>query len=239
MSRARLSGGFTLVELLVVMGILVILMVALLPKLGSIGSSQSITQAYGAIPDMLRQARAYAMANNTYVYVGILEADGSKSNTGTQTKGTGRIYIGIASSKDGTNGTPAGTLDATNLTPLAKLQSFEGIGLVSQGKVGNVFPADESVSSGIVDVDSSSAATGFSWSDVGSKAIGTQKFDQVLQFAPDGSANIIGSTGVASYLRMEFVPFHGNKMDPNLKNVFGVQVDGITGAVRAFRLGES
>jgi len=92
-----------------------------------------------AATGLLEQARSYAMANHTYVWVGFEEVDASKNpSVNPQTIGTGRIAIAIVASRDGTRGyditnnslpNPAWTNynNGVNLVPIDKLVRFENV----------------------------------------------------------------------------------------------------------------
>jgi hypothetical protein len=59
-------------------------------------------------------------------------------------------------------------------------------------------------------------------------------FRKVIQFSPSGTANLAnlsGNTPLQSSIQASFRPAHGSDA-----NSFAVQVDGLTGAVRAVRL---
>ena len=107
--RSRANGrrtafsAFTLVELLVVVGVIVIMMTLAVPAFNSIRGGTDFASEVYDIAGTLDQARAFAMANNTYVLVGIMEANGGLGTNATpQLSGTGRVAIAIIASKDGT-----------------------------------------------------------------------------------------------------------------------------------------
>lgn len=94
--------GFTLVELLVVIGIIFLMMGLAAPTLTGTSGGRSVTNAAYSLADLLEQARTYAIANNTYVWVGFFEEDGSKTSaTQNATPGTGRVIVTVVASLDG------------------------------------------------------------------------------------------------------------------------------------------
>src|SRR6266481_7612811 len=71
--RGDRSRAFTLIEMVVVMGIIAILMVLLAPAFTSIKTAGDVTGAAYTIKGVLDQARTYAKANSTYTWVGFYE----------------------------------------------------------------------------------------------------------------------------------------------------------------------
>jgi prepilin-type N-terminal cleavage/methylation domain-containing protein len=69
--------GFTLLELLMVIGIIAILLVLIAPAFTTIKSGTEVTAAIYGVKGLLENARAYAKANHTYVFVGFAEVDSS------------------------------------------------------------------------------------------------------------------------------------------------------------------
>src|SRR5690348_16959799 len=96
--RVRRSCCFTLLELLIVMGIVGLLFALIAPAFTTIKGGGDVTNAAYTIKGALDTARTYAKANNTYAWVGFFEEDFSNPATA----GTGRIVMSIVASKDGT-----------------------------------------------------------------------------------------------------------------------------------------
>src|SRR6266436_5445791 len=96
------TRGFTLLELLVVMGIIALLMALVAPAFTNIKSAGDVTSAAYTIKGVLDTARTYSKANNTYTWVGFFEEDASQESTNPATAGPGRVVISIVASKDGT-----------------------------------------------------------------------------------------------------------------------------------------
>src|SRR6266480_7229913 len=126
---AQQRRAFTLLEMLVVMGIIAILMVLVAPAFTTIKGGTDVTSAAYTIKGLLDTARTYAKANNTYTWVGFFEEDGSiPSASPTATPGNGRIVISTVASKDGTEVytsvlSPPADIDAggTRLSQIGKL----------------------------------------------------------------------------------------------------------------------
>src|SRR2546430_316919 len=87
---ASREGGFTLVELLIVIGIMGVLLVLIAPAFTSMKSGTDVTSAAYTIKGALDTARTYAKANNTYTWVGFTEVDVSQdSSVSPQISGPG------------------------------------------------------------------------------------------------------------------------------------------------------
>src|SRR5262249_5536947 len=74
-SPCRRGEGFTLVEILAVVGIVGVLLVLLMPAFTSMNTGNRVTSEANSIKGVLENARTYAKANHTYVFVGIAEVD--------------------------------------------------------------------------------------------------------------------------------------------------------------------
>ena len=129
LQRERTSA-FTLLELLIVVGIIALLLVLLAPAFTTIKSGADVTNAAYMIKGVLDTARTYAKANNTYTWVGFFEEDISNPPNA----GAGRLVMSIVASKDGTNlgadpsSSATGTenwIDPTHLTQVAKLVKID------------------------------------------------------------------------------------------------------------------
>src|SRR5207245_10733516 len=130
------EGGFTLLELLIVVGIIGLLMVLIAPTFTSIKSGTDVTSAAYTIKGVLDTARTYAKANNTYTWVGFYEEDVSQPSVipapdPVCTGCVGRLVMSIVASKNGTNiyGSGNGTIDATTPVQVGKLTKIDNIHL--------------------------------------------------------------------------------------------------------------
>ena len=106
-STLQRFNGFTLLELLIVVGIVGLLMVLMAPAFTYIKGGTDVTSAAYTIKGVLDTARTYAKANNTYTWVGFYEEDVSApSRVQAQdprcTGCVGRLVMSIVASKDGT-----------------------------------------------------------------------------------------------------------------------------------------
>src|SRR5947207_11082619 len=71
------KAGFTLIELMVVATIIIILTLLVVPAFTNIKGAGDVTSRAYTIKGLLEQARTYAMANNTYTWVGFAGSVGT------------------------------------------------------------------------------------------------------------------------------------------------------------------
>src|SRR5581483_1965851 len=101
--RSSARAAFTLLELLIVIGIIALLLVLLVPAFTTIKSGTDMTSTLYGIQGLLENARTYAKANHTYVFVGFAEVDASVDpSVSPQVAGNGRVAVAVIASKDGT-----------------------------------------------------------------------------------------------------------------------------------------
>ncbi|MBA3351181.1 MAG: prepilin-type N-terminal cleavage/methylation domain-containing protein [Blastocatellia bacterium] len=110
----RPDSAFSLIELMVVIVIIAIMTALLVPAFNNINGSRGLTRAITDTSGMLEFARAQAMANRTYVYVGFVNTANSDGNS--------ELRMGAVISIDGTSSTAA-----TNLRPLSKLVKIPNV----------------------------------------------------------------------------------------------------------------
>lgn len=108
------------------MGIIAILMVLVAPAFTNLKSAGDISSAAYTIKGVLDQARTYAMANNTYTWVGFHEENVSQPSPNSATPAIGRVVMSIVASKDGTmlytgNLSSSVILDPPNSTTLIQV----------------------------------------------------------------------------------------------------------------------
>jgi prepilin-type N-terminal cleavage/methylation domain-containing protein len=262
-ARIREPSGFTFVELLVVIALIGVLMVLVTPAFTSIKSAGDVTNAAYRIRDALEQARNYAMANNTYVWVGFYEEDGSvPSATPTATPGTGRVVISIVASKDGTTIYNANSssnpdpIDPTRLIQVGKLVKVENIHLplfaVGSG-TGDTFDTRATLQfdpGGVGYNDSRFGEINLSGNQsapitnsqfpfqypVGNPAPDAQyTFRKTLRFNPRGECSINSTYKMRRVAEIGLQPTRGNVADTNTRNVVAIQFSGIGGNFKIYR----
>ena len=249
---AKARCAFTLLELLVVIGIVAILMVLVAPAFTNIKSGNNITTAAYMIKGVLDQARTYAMANNTYTWVGFFEEDVSQPSANPATAGAGRIVMSIVASKDGTTiytgglTSPAVELDPTKLIQVGKLTKIDNLHLktfpdatatpppdtfdkrpaagLNTARIGDTSPDNDSLSPFRYPVGS---------------ATGTAQyiFRKAVQFSPLGEARIDNNNyTLKTVIEIGVQLTHGIAPEPSpVKNPVAIQLTGGGGNVKIYR----
>ena len=232
--QRRLTSGFTLIELLVVIGIMILLTALLTPAFTNLKSAGDVTSAAYTIKGVLEQARTYAMANNTYTWVGLYEEDASQPSTDPPTPGVGRLVMSVVASKDGTtvydpnSNLNPDPIDPSKLVQLNKLVKIDNVHLPlftigsSTGSTFDTRPAlqnDPVVGyndsrfgelNGNPTAPTTNAKFPFQYP-VGNPAPAAQyTFTKTLQFNPRGEGRINSTYDVRRVIEIGLIPTHQN-----------------------------
>jgi len=127
----RKREGFSLIELLIVLNILVYFFWMVAPMLSSILTGQGVSEAAFELSSAVERARNEAVTRKTYVWLGIQE-EVQEGNLG--------LRIGTVCSKDGTANT-----NAANMMPLGASVLIAKVGLVGIGSANAVAPTASAV----------------------------------------------------------------------------------------------
>jgi len=138
------ARGFTLMELLVVIAILGIIIAVSLPALRGQNDAGNFSKSVEGIAGILDQARAYATAQNTYVWVAFYPLDPSALPAPYTDHGGEQLYVVTYASNDGTDPVQWGaalsdipipyipTGSPAEIVQLAKVRLFKQIHLVAE-----------------------------------------------------------------------------------------------------------
>jgi len=261
--RRRLTSGFTLVELLVVIAIIVLATAFIVPAFTSIKGAGDVTGAAYTLKGVLEQARAHAMANNTYTYVGFYEeatTANSPTNTTHPYPGKGRVVLAVVASKDGTASCedPASTtsnripLIAGRITQIGKLVKIENIHLTDIGAPPSPTPSpwpDPSSLAGRPNYPYTNASPSLDYQNRISSddthspfnhtlypfAAQGYTFYKTLRFSPRGQVNINSTYALRNQLEMGLRPTRGDTVDTANRNLVAIQISGIGGNVKIYR----
>ena len=244
--RAREPCGFTLVELIVVIALISTLMVLVAPAFTGIKSAGDVTSAAYTIKDALEQARTYAMAYKTYVWIGFYEEPAGQPSTNPATPGTGRIVISTIASADGTtvyNPRSLAAIDPTRVTQLNKLVKVEGTHLATfpdGSGTGDTFdsrPAAIYETAKIGDTTPPNPSlTPFQYP-VGNPAPAAQyTFVKAVEFSPRGEARINNRNyTLKTVAEIGLQPTHGTAVDLNSRNIIAIQFGALGGDLKIYR----
>ena len=244
--RAREPCGFTLVELIVVIALISTLMVLVAPAFTGIKGANDVTSAAYTIKDALEQARTYAMAYKTYVWIGFYEEPAGQPSTNPATPGTGRIVISTIASADGTtvyNPRSLAAIDPTRVTQLNKLVKVEGTHLATfpdGSGTGDTFdsrPAAIYETAKIGDTTPPNPSlTPFQYP-VGNPAPAAQyTFVKAVEFSPRGEARINNRNyTLKTVAEIGLQPTHGTAVDVNSRNIIAIQFGALGGDLKIYR----
>ena len=244
--------GFTLLELLIVVGIIGLLLVLLAPAFTTIKGGTDVTSAAYTIQGVLDTARTYAKANNTYTWVGFFEENAPNPSTSPANPGTGRIVMSIVASKNGTmlytgNLSSGVTLDpdSTTLIQVGKLTKVDNVHLKTFSAATGVPPPDNfdtrptpppspAGAAQIGDTTPPNPRLTFHYP-VGSSP-GQYIFTKIIQFNPRGEGVIDNSNyTIAPVSEIGVQPTHGTTVDTNSTNLVAIQFAGFSGNVKIYR----
>jgi type II secretory pathway pseudopilin PulG len=251
--RERLSA-FTLLELLIVVGVIGLLLVLIAPAFTTIKGGTYVTSAAYTIKGVLDTARTYAKANNTYTWVGFFEEDASQSSTNPARAGNGRIVLSIVASKDGSEvytsvGSPPADMDSNGakLLQIGKLIKLENMHLrtfANGTSTGETFLTRPAVPGGspdnarIGDTSPPDSLRYFHYPGAVTEGAAQYFFRKMIQFSPRGECRPQNDNyEMRAVLEVGIQQTHGTTV-PGLADPANcaVQLTGFSGNVKIYRM---
>jgi prepilin-type N-terminal cleavage/methylation domain-containing protein len=249
----KAQRAFTLLELLIVIGIIAVLLVLIAPAFTNIKSGGDVTSAAYTIKGVLDTARTYAKANNTYTWVGFYEEDTTATtptNNSPPYPGKGRVLLATVASTDGTkiyqDTDPAAALPLDRIKQIGKLVKIEGIHLTDLGNPSptpNPTPIpDTLLARPFTPYTEGSPFDHFNRinSDSGDTTLFTfaaQNYTlyKTVRFSPRGEVNINSTYSFKHVGEIGIKPTHGNVVDINNPNAVAIQFTAVGGDVKIYR----
>lgn len=234
--RPERVRGFTLLELLIVVGITGLLLALIGPAFTTVKSGNDVTNAAYTIKGVLEAARTHAKANNTYTWVGFAGSIGSNV--------TGNVALSVVASNDGTDLGTSVNRAGNRIDITAGIRPIGRVMRLANAHIGDTgIPINDGTdfeSRAAVNINHRIGAAGPAYdSDYYFIGQGTQ-FDRWIRFSPRGEAVVKGgSTQITQYAEVGLLPTHGMALaatiNPASGNLVAIQVSGFGGNVRIYR----
>jgi prepilin-type N-terminal cleavage/methylation domain-containing protein len=225
-SHPRLNSvgqrGFSLVELLVVVGIMSILATITTLSVTGIKTSGNANNAILTIGAFIDQCRQYALANNTYVYVGIYQ---NPATSGAASE----VWLAAVASSDGTDISSGGQSSitvGTNARAITKLVRLSGVDLQSAIQSQFATTANWTVPSGVADISQPGTTT------IGPLGAANTKLPVTFYFSPDGAASTNGTVSTCLAFGIEVT---AGSSSSHHRNPAVFQIAGLTGLTKIYR----
>jgi type II secretory pathway pseudopilin PulG len=207
---------------LVVIAVIASLVSLAVPSIGSIFGGAKVNQTITELGGLLEQARQYAVAQNTHVWVLF----------NTDTVGSiDTLSIAVVASKDGTDPGSYGTVPSDNFTLISKMRTFPQFQLKNAGYFTSdkipLLPLSPPVSDS---ANNLSASKSFSIKPPGNA--GSVTFDRSLEFTPGGEAR--NASNPIDIIEFGLQPAKTSST-PDANNVVVMRVNGLTGQTLVYR----
>lgn len=230
-------------------------MVVVAPAFTKIKTGNDVTMAAYTIAGALEQGRNYALANNTYVWVGFYEEDTTATtptNAAPPYPGRGRVFVASVFSTDGTkiyeDSDPITQLPANRIQQLGRLIKIEGIHISDIGAPPSSLPSPATSDSLDVRPDypyTYAAGIGADhFNRINSDSADTTRFAFVAQnytfsktvrFNSRGEANLNSTYSLKNKAEIGIKPTHGTAVDNSSANLVAIQFGGVGGDFKIYR----
>jgi hypothetical protein len=212
--------------------------------------SGNVTAAAYNVSGILENARAYAIANNTYTWVGFYEEASNAATTASTlvaqpppytqaNSNVGQVLIAAMASIDGTrNFTTSSNLVAIQKLVVIRNLHVTNITALPANAAGNLAgrpAADSFLDSESSTLNSTSALGGF-------PSMFNFTFYKTICFSPRGEAEMDAATSPATIttslkhlIEIGLVSTHGGTLNVNGQNLVALQITGVGGAVKIYR----
>ncbi len=218
-----LSAGFSLVELLCVVAVISLMLGLSASVTSRLGGTNAFSGNVAKVSALIDQARQYAIANNTYVWVAFHQSGPTGSRT------IDSLGVAVIASTDGTN--PAGwtgpvTLPNPAYQQVNRIEWLEGIKISPSAEIRSLLASASQPAQSGADLSSS-----VQFRIPGTGGAATVEFDHVAAFSPRGEF-MVGPSPVA-YADVPLRPASGAYGTD--ANVAMIQLSGLTGTLRVYR----
>jgi type II secretory pathway pseudopilin PulG len=225
--------------MLVVISIMALLTAIAAPALMGPTSSGRMNSNLLQLSGLLEQARQYAIAQNTYVWVAFAP--------GTDSTGLKTLSVALVVSNDGTDpaspsswaGYSYGTAPSPQFSLISKIVTLRQISLLNAGTFGTtVMPSLPTTPAPVTSTGNSVAGMNSSGSGIGTYfnlqipgTATTQTFTEAVQFTPTGEVR--NGSNPVDLVELDCQPEKGTSADTN--NVAVIRVNGLTGESVIYR----
>ena len=245
-ATARRSA-YSLVELMIGLAMMVGLMAMAAPAINGMQGGCNMSAAAYEIAGVLENARTYAVANRTYVWVGFFEENAETPGAA----GTGRVILSVVASRDGTeiydeSGTK-GIIPGNQLLQVGKLVKIENVHMAlfdpgtdrDDSFAGR--PAVDTVYGRFGEINAASGSRPATTSrfpfqyPLAAGADLQYMFNKTLLFTPRGEAKVNGTYTIRPVIEIGLEPARGTTAQTKSQNIAAVQLSGILGRVKIYQ----